>query len=99
MSARLLFDNLPRWPIDQIGLGVIYILWQKRNINHTDKLPENTSFHNLYAESASAKKTIASVLKGQFDEIYEEAKDELSKEAGQEFQENKVRRLTLFKRT
>merc|ERR1719443_2104713 len=31
------------------------------------------------SESASAKKTIASVLKGQFEEIYEEAKDELSK--------------------
>jgi len=36
-------------------------------------------------EAASAKQTMASVLKGQFEEIYEEAKDELSKETGQNF--------------
>lgn len=39
-------------------------------------------------ESAAAKKTIASALKGQFEDIYEEAKEELVKETGQDFQQD-----------
>lgn len=38
--------------------------------------------------SVSTKQTIASVLKGQFEEIYEEAKDELSKETGQDYEDS-----------
>merc|ERR1712212_413470 len=38
--------------------------------------------------SVSAKQTMASILKGQFEDIYEEAKDELSKETGQDFEDN-----------
>jgi len=40
------------------------------------------------ADAAEAKTTMASVLKGQFEEIYAEAKDELTKESGQKFDEN-----------
>ena len=42
-------------------------------------------------DAATAKQSIASVLKGQFDEIYEEAKEELSKETGQDFKDDTVR--------
>jgi len=40
------------------------------------------------SDAATAKQSIASVLKGQFDEIYEEAKEELSKETGQDFKDD-----------
>ena len=44
----------------------------------------------FHAASVSTKQTIASVLKGQFEEIYEEAKDELSKETGQDYEDSSV---------